>query len=623
MESLVRGPAREAAYDPSGSPTRAAEGFARSKGVAVEDLQVRETDKGEFVFAVVREKGRDTGEILPEILDSLVRSFSFRKTMRWGDTDFRFARPIRWFVALYGEEVVPFRLAGIEAGRASRGHRFLCKGEVVIEKPSEYLGALREGCVLADEMERRRTVKEGVEEAVYGKGMRAVPSADTLDEVMDLVEYPHVITGYFEEKYLRLPREVLETAMQEHQRYFPLEREDGSLAPAFLVVQNGDPRKADIIRRGNGRVLKARLEDASFFFQEDKQVPLQQRLERLKSVVWQARLGSMYEKSMRLRDLCAEICRLAHLGPVVSEKSQRAAILSKTDLVTAMVIEFPSLQGVMGRIYAQEDGEDAETALAIEEQYKPRYANDPPPETLPGTVLSLADKADNLAGCFGAGLIPSGSEDPYALRRQAAAIMPILVKSAIHLDFQALLEYAAGKFDFSHRASVAKDVGEFCLQRWRQFLISDGFDYDLVAAVLSFTLKDPADARGRLEALQKARRQGVLQKAYTAFERCWNLSRKAPNDRIEEGLLTEEAEKQLYSQLVWSQEPLRNYLDNNEYDPGLGVLIDLAPHVDRFFEQIFVMGEDERLRDNRLSLLVQVARLFMEFADFSEIVTGE
>jgi glycyl-tRNA synthetase beta chain len=623
MESLVRGPSRQVAFDADGKPTPAAAGFARSKGVAVEDLQVREAEKGEFVFAVVREEGRDTFQILPGMLDFVTRSLSFRKTMRWGNGDFRFARPIRWIVALYGELVIPFQLEGLRAGNVSRGHRFLCKEQVVIAKPTEYLAALREGCVLADEMERRRAVKEGVEEAVYGKHLRAVPAADTLDEVMDLVEYPHVIMGNFDERYLELPREVLETAMQEHQRYFPLEREGGELAPAFLVIQNGDPTQADVIGRGNERVLKARLEDASFFFEEDRQTGAEERLERLKSVVWQARLGTMYEKSLRLEDLCAEICRLAHLGPVVSEKAQRAAVLSKTDLVTAMVIEFTSLQGVMGRIYALDEGEDRETAVAIEEQYKPRYAGDSLPETLPGAVLSLADKADNLAGCFGAGLIPTGSEDPYALRRQAQGIMPLLVKSGIHLDFSAVLAYAASKFDFTQPIAVAAEAGDFCLQRWRQFLSSDGFDYDLVAAVLPLALRDPADARGRLRAMQEARGRGLLQKAYTGFERCWNLSRKAGGESIDESLLAEPAEKELYSQLVWAQEPLRNYLDNSEYEAALGVLLDLAPHVDRFFDDIFVMGEDERLRNNRLALLTEIARLFLEFADFSQVVTGE
>jgi len=620
LETEVRGPSREAAFDAEGRPTRAAEGFARSRGVRVEDLQVRETEKGEFVFAVVREKGRATAEILPALLEELVRSLSFRKSMRWGDGELRFARPVRWLVALYGSDEVSLELDGLRAGRTSRGHRLLSGRAVEIDEPAGYLDALRREFVLADEEERRRAMLSGVEEALSGKGMRAVPAPETMDEVVDLVEHPHVLLGAFEERFLELPREVLETAMQEHQRYFPVEKEDGNLAAAFLVVHNGDPGRAEVIRRGHERVLLARLEDASFFYREDLSRPLQERLEDLRDVVWQAKLGSLYDKSLRLRGLCSEVCRLAHLDAGVREKAERAALLCKADLVTSMVVEFPSLQGVMGRIYALAAGEDPETAAAIEEHYRPRFAGDALPATLPGMVLSLAEKADNLAGCFGVGLVPSGSEDPYALRRQALALFALPVAFRVHLDLGSLLGKAAENLGFSDPAGVAGEVGEFCRQRWRQALIAEGFDYDLVAAVLALSLQDPLDARLRLETLQEARRQGLLQRTYTGFERCYNLSRQAGEVELEEELLQEEAEKELYSRLVWAQEPLRGYLDHGEHEAALGILLELAPHVDRFFTDIFVMGEDSRLRDNRLALLKKVAALFMEFADFTQVV---
>ena len=621
VEAEVRGPSREAAFDGEGRPTAAAEGFARSRGVRVEELQVRETGRGEFVFAVVREAGRETWDILPGLVEELVRSFSFRKSMRWGVGEFRFARPVRWLVALYGTDVVPVSLAGLESARRSRGHRFLSAGEVEIGSPSGYLDALRASCVLADEEERRRVIEEGIREALAGAGTRAVPAEDTLHEVVDLVEYPHVLLGGFDERFLQLPREVLETAMQEHQRYFPVEKDDGTLAASFLVVHNGDPRRGEVIRRGHERVLRARLEDASFFYQEDLRVPLARRLEDLRWVVWQAKLGSLYDKVERLRDLCGEICRSAHLSEEVRERAQRAALLCKADLVTSMVIEFPSLQGIMGRIYALASGEDGETAAAVEEHYLPRFAGDALPRTLPGTVLSLAEKADNLAGCFGVGLIPSGSEDPYGLRRQALAMLTILAEARLHVDFPSLLLRAAENLAFSDPEELAEEVSDFCRQRWRQFLVSEGFDHDLVAAVLARAAQDPYEARLRLEALQGARRKGRLQKAYTGFERCYNLSRKAGDLRLAEELLVEEAETELYSRLMWAQEPLRGYLDAGEYDAALDVLLALAPHVDRFFSEIFVMGEDERLRDNRLALLEKVASLFLEFADFSQVVT--
>ncbi len=621
VEEEVRGPSREAAFDAEGKPTRAAEGFARSRGLKVEDLEVRGTEKGDFVFATVRKEGKPTLEVLPGLLDALLRSFSFRKSMRWGEGEFRFARPVRWLVALYGDEAVPFTFEGLKAGRSSRGHRFLSAGEVKITSPASYLEELRGTRVLADEGERRRAILTGIEEATAGKGMRAVPGADTLDEVVDLVEYPHVILGAFEERFLELPREVLETAMQEHQRYFPVEDEGGGLASAFLVVHNGDPTREEVIRRGNERVLRARLEDASFFYREDLSISLEDRLEDLKAVVWQARLGSMYDKTQRLHELCSFICRKAHLPGEVEEAAKRAALLCKSDLVTSMVVEFPSLQGVMGRIYALAGGEAEETARAVEEHYRPRFAGDAPPSTAAGTVLSLAEKADNLAGCFGAGMAPTGSEDPYALRRQAQAVMPLLAEARIHLDFSAVLEEAASGLGFSDPPGVAEEVSEFCRQRWRQALTSEGFDYDLVAAALSGAERDPYDARRRLEAMREARESGLLQKAYTGFERCFNLSRKAGEAVLDEALLTERAERDLYSRLVWAQQPLRDHLDADEHDAALGVLLEMAPDVDRFFEEIFVMGDDDRLRVNRLALLSMVAGLFLEFADFTQIVT--
>jgi len=617
----IRGPARKAAYDDQGKPTRAAEGFARSKGVAVADLEVRKTEKGEFVFAVVREEGRPALEVLPGLLDELMRSFSFRKSMRWGEGEFRFARPVRWIVTLYGEKIVPLEFEGLRAGRTTRGHRFLSGGGVELDRPHRYLQALREARVLAEEEERRGAILAGMEEAAGAQGLHPVPEKDTLDELVDLVEYPHVVLGRFEERYLELPREVLETAMQEHQRYIPLQAKEGGLAPFFLVVHNGDPQRGETIQRGNERVLRARLEDAAFFYSEDLRHPLEERLEMLKSVVWQAQLGSMYDKCVRLGRLCAGICERAHLDQEVREKAARAALLCKADLASSMVAEFPSLQGVMGRIYALEQGEEEETAWAIEEHYRPRFTGDELPGTGTGTVLSLADKVDNLAGCFGAGLIPTGSEDPYALRRQAQALLSILTGSGMHIDLGSLLREAAELLGFADAEEVAEQVGRFCLQRWRQMFVSEGYSYDLVAAVLPLALGDPLDARRRLEALEEARSQGRLQKAYTAFERCYNLSRGAELKEMDEGLLEEEAEKQLYSRLVWAQEPLRDYLDAGEYDAALGVLLELAPDVDRFFDDIFVMGEDRLLRDNRLALLDKVARLFLEFADFSRVVT--
>ncbi len=617
----IKGPSKKAAFDEEGRPTRAAEGFARSRGVRVEDLEVRSTEKGDFVFAVVREEGKPTREVLPRLLEEIMRSFNFRKSMRWGERDFRFARPVRWLVALYGDQVLDFEFEGIRAGNVTRGRRFHGPSRITIKRPGDYLASLREAGILADQEERKKAVREGMEKAASQAGLVPVPAPETFEEVVDLVEAPSAVLGEFDRKYLRLPREVLFTAMQEHQRYFPTLTQEGQVAPAFVFVHNGDPRFNEVIKEGNERVLKARLEDASFFFQEDRKRTLEERLEDLKQVVWQARLGTLYEKSLRLSRLAAHIADLAHMGNEIREKASRAGLLCKADLVTSMVVEFPSLQGVMGRIYALDSGEDEEVAKAIEEHYLPRWSGDWLPETRAGAVLSLAEKFDNLVGCFSVGLTPSGSEDPYALRRQAAGVLQVIRQSGLHLDLEKALERAAGLLGLENPTAVLEQVGDFLRQRFRQLLIGEGHDYDLVDAVLPFALKDALDAQGRLEALAEARREGRLQRIYTGFERCFNLSRQGSERALDEGLLVEPAERELYSRLTWSQEPLRHYLDESEYSKALDVLLELAPYVDRFFAEIFVMGDDEVMKGNRLALLREVVSLYLCYADFSRVVT--
>lgn len=618
---VIRGPSRAVAFDDEGRPTQAAEGFARSRGVKVEDLEVRQTEKGEFVFAVVREEGRPTRELLPRLLEELLRSFNFRKSMRWGSREFRFARPVRWLVALYGERVVDFEFEGIRAGNVTRGRRFIGPNTITLRHPGEYLEALRQAGILADQEERKKAVREGMERVATRAGLVPVPDPETFEEVVDLVEAPTAVLGEFDRRYLQLPNEVLFTAMQEHQRYFPTLTREGEVAPAFIFVHNGDPARNDVIRTGNERVLRARLEDATFFFQEDKKRTLGERLEDLRHVVWQARLGTLYDKSLRLSELAALIAEGAHLDEGVREKAARAGLLCKADLVTSMVVEFPSLQGIMGRIYALEGGEDGEVARAIEEHYLPRWSGDRLPGTLAGAVLSLAEKTDNLVGCFSVGLMPSGSEDPYALRRQAVGMIQVLRHAGLHLDLERVFEKAAGLLGLEEPQETLEQVSDFFRQRFRQFMIGEGHDYDLVDAVLPFALRDVLDAEGRLLAMEEARREGRLQRIYTGFERCYNLSRQGAGTSLNENLLLEEAERELYSRLTWSQEPLQRYLDECEYGKALEVLLELVPSVDRFFAEIFVMGEDERLRENRLALLREVVSLYRSFADFSQVVT--
>ncbi len=622
-EELIKGPAAASAYDRKGNPTQAALGFARSRGVEVSQLEIRETEKGEFVFARVREEGKSSMEVLPDIIQELLDSFSFPKSMRWGSGEFRFARPIRWILALYGGEVVPFQLEGLRSSDLTYGHRFLASNPVKIDHPSSYLDKLEEAWVIAREEDRRERILRGIEEITGSKGVRPVLNPELLDEVVDLVEYPGVILGSLDQRFLQLPREVLVTAMQEHQRYIPVENQEGELQPFFLVVHNGNPRSEEVIRKGNERVLKARLADAEFFFQEDTKIRLEDRLGELEKVVYQAQLGTLHQKSVRLEELCAWLADHLHVTEEVKSRAVRAAHISKADLVTSMVIEFPLLQGTMGRIYALLDGEAHQVAQAIEEQYLPRYLGDRLAETMEGTLLSLAEKLDNLAGCFGIGLVPSGSMDPYALRRQAQGIFAHLLEKEVHLHLEKAAAFAVGQYDFPEEASIMAELKDFLLQRFRQYLLNREYPYDIVSAVLENSLKDPRDAFERLLALTAARRDGRLDRLYTAFERCYNLSWKMERIALEEGLLQEEVERELHSRVTWSQQPLREALDSADFSQAIDILLELKPVIDSLFDTIFIMGEDETLRKNRLALLQETASLFLELADLSQIVPGK
>ncbi len=623
-EQVLKGPAAETAFDAEGRPTQAALGFARSKGIGPEGLEVRDTPKGKFCFAVVKEAGRPTAELLPELLAELARSLNFRKSMRWGSGEFRFARPVRWLLALFGEQVIPVELDGLMADNTTWGHRLHGSKPLIIWEPSRYLEVLRGARVIAREDERRGLIVSGIADLTAARGLTAMAEQAIIDEVTDLTENPFVILGSFPERYLQLPREVLVTAMEEHQRYIPVENAAGELAPAFLVVHNGDPAAEDNIRAGNERVLRARLDDALFFYTDDTREPLEAKVKKLKHVVFQADLGTLYDKAQRLARLSRIICERAGLSGEVAERAARAALLCKADLVTNMVIEFTSLQGVMGRIYALTSGEPPAVAEAIYEHYLPRFASDGLPEGQTGVVLALAEKFDNLAGSFGAGLIPSGSEDPYALRRQCGAVFQIVWKAGMRVDLRELAAAALAGYaevnGLEFRTGVAEELADFFVGRLRLIWASEGFRYDLVAAALPFGPSDPVDARARLLALSAAADDGRLSRAYTAFERCYNLSKNSDNDKPEVSLFTEGAEHRLWTELGRIREPLADRLAAEDYPGAFDVLLEIAPVVDQLFDTVFIMDEDVAVRENRLRLLKQCAALFLQLADFREIV---
>jgi glycyl-tRNA synthetase beta chain len=622
--SRKKGPPLSAARNDDGSWTQAAAGFAKSQGIEVDDLRVEETGKGSYVIAVTETEGDEVEDILPGLLYELITSLHFKKSMRWGSSEERFSRPVRWLVAILEDKVIPFEYSGLTSSNISFGHRYLSTGEIRIPAPRSYEHALREAFVVADHRDRLTEIIRASEHLCEEAGAVPVLDDEVLEEVVQLVEWPGVVLGSFDERYLRLPGEIVVHAMESHQRYFPVETPDGALCACFLAVHNGDPDRADIIIRGHERVLAARLADAEFFFDEDLKRPLADRLEDLEHVVYQSELGSMAEKSARLASLVAGECAQLGEDGELSERACRAALLAKCDLVTHMVIEFPALQGTVGSIYAAKGGEDARVAKAVGEQYLPRRLGDALPETTEGALLSIAEKADNLAASFGLGHVPTGSEDPYALRRQAVGLLLILLEHGFAFRVSDLVSASAADLEgeahgFAWTAEAGSAFTDFFMSRERVFFTERGYRYDLVEAALALDWDVPLSSQRRLDALVQAREEGLLARLYTAFERCHNLARGQETGEVLGALLAEPIEQELLDTLVHIEAQVESALDVLDFDGALAALEPLCEPVDRLFDQVLIMAEDESVRKNRLSLLARIDALFNRVADFSRL----
>ena len=619
-----KGPQLSAARSPDGAWAKAAIGFARSQGIEPDALVIEDTEKGSYVFAVSEVAGSSARELLPGMLAELIGSMRFKKSMRWGDREERFSRPVRWLLAIADGQVLPFDFAGLTASDVTYGHRYLSSGPLRIAAPSEYVAALEREKVVVDHIRRREEIVSSARLACDDAGYLPVLDADVLEEVVQLVEWPGVVLGRFDERFLALPREVLEHAMEQHQRYFPVNDPAGAIMPAFIAVHNGDPAFSDIIATGHQRVLAARLSDAEFFFNEDLKRPLAARAEDLKHVVYQSELGSMAEKSARLSALVNVLGERAGLSPEVIERARRSAALAKCDLVTHMVVEFPALQGVMGSIYAVESGEDERVARAVAEQYLPRRMGDSLPETPEGSLLSLAEKSDNLAASFGLGHVPTGSEDPYALRRQALGMLLILTTGGLLLSVMDAVRVAAAEIEaeahgFSWTMEAEKALADFFASRERVFFSDRGFRYDLVEAVLAVDWDRPLAALARLKALDEARESGMLAGLYTAFERCHNLSRGRPTGEVSEALFDAPVEAEVFGVLKDAEPRVADALDRLDYRAAVESLESLREPVDRLFDEVLIMAEDDAVRTNRLSLLSRIDALFIRVADFSRL----
>lgn len=624
LSEKKKGPAAKAAFDANGLPTSAAAGFARSQGIPAEELITEELDGVMYVFALRSEAGKDAREILPALCERLLRSLSFPKPMFWDSKEIRFARPIRWLTSLYGGEAVVFSFAGLTSTHVTYGHRFLAPAGVSLADAANYLQALEQSFVVADQEKRRNRIAQQVTEAAAKLGGRTTLDEDLLEEVVHLVEYPKAVTGHFSRDYLEIPPEVLITAMRAHQRYFPVFDESDNLLPYFITISNGTKDEyAGNVRAGNERVLRARLADARFFFEEDRKKAFPNFVDMLDSIVFMEPLGTMRKKTDRIVALASALGRELALPQETAKAAERAAYLAKADIMTHMVYEFPELQGTMGMHYARLSGEAEEVAVAINEHYAPRFAGDEPAPSIPGALVAIADKMDTLAACFGLGLIPTGSQDPYALRRSAAGVVATLAAHHMGIPMRRLCELAltglAGSIT-RPAAEVAPEMEEFLLQRVRHSLMEQGFRYDVIDAALGSAAKDLPGLSARAQALQAKLHSLELTRILTPFTRAANLTKDFAGSAVNEECLTTAAERQLFAAVQAADSAVAAAAAAGDYSAVFDALAPLFSPIEQFFTDVMVMVDDTAVRNNRLALLAQVKELFLTLGDLAKIV---
>lgn len=645
----AKGPSVKIAYV-SGAPSKAAQGFARGQGVDVKDLVVRDN----YVYAVKHLAGQPVVELLPGLLMDILTSLSFPKTMRWADYEFRFVRPIRWMVALFGDQIIPVEICGVKSGKFSMGHRFMqqslkaaaesqgllsaalskvgnkvysalagVKGAVEIPSAGDYKKVMYDNFVMVDQDERRALILQQIKDLAAQNGGEAEINEDLLEEVNYLVEWPTALCGKFEEKFLSLPKECIITPMREHQRYFPVLDEDGNLLNKFITVRNGGSEHLDIVTHGNERVLRARLSDAEFFFNEDRATKLENRLEKLKTVSFQEGLGNMYDKSERLVKM-AEMLRFAINTPVDEEELRRCALLCKTDLVTGMVIEFTELQGVMGREYALLDGEKPEVATGIFEHYLPRFAGDALPATTIGRIVGIGDKLDNICATFSRGLAPTGSQDPYALRRQALGVINILLDANYHISLAKIIAGTLYLLDIKpeETGKLVPQIMEFFKQRLRNLLMDQGIRYDVIDAVFADKRNDDmVDLAVRCKALAAYVEAGNAEPLVQVSVRVSNLCKKIEKEvAISGALFKDESENKLHEVVAAVSKEIIPEIVLYDYAAVLKAGEKVIEPVNAFFDNVMVMDEDENVKNNRLAMLEEVRGIVNAVGDLSLLV---
>ncbi|RJQ41604.1 MAG: glycine--tRNA ligase subunit beta [Nitrospiraceae bacterium] len=615
----IFGPSKKAAFDADGRPTKAATGFAGSQGISVEKLILKKKDKGEYVVAVIEEKGIYVRELLPDILKKIVLSVHLPKSMRWAGNDMRFIRPIRWLLSMFDNETISFEIEGIKSGNMTRGHRFLSPAAFQIKEIPAYAKLLANNHVVVDPQERKRIITEKAEKLSSSINGKIVKDEELIDTVSNLVEYPAPVLGSFPEEYLKLPKELLITVMREHQKYFAIEDIKGALTNYFIITSNTAEENSETVRIGAERVIRARFEDAKFYFEEDCRKKLEDRINSLKNVAYQEKLGTLYEKALRVKNLASYLA--SKINPSLTQKAERAALLSKTDLLTGVVREFPELQGIIGKYYAGHDKEDAEVAAALMEQYLPVYYGDRLPETGTGAILSLADKVDNITSFFSVGLTPTGSEDPFALRRQTLAVIAILLDKGCDLSLSNIVAASLKNLkDTKQSGEIAETVLRFFEQRLEPLFSSEGYGPDIIQSVLHLSAEIPLkEMRRRLQAVKEFKETDNYNDFLTAIKRVKNITPVTALPSLKAKLLHAEPEKKLYEEFSKLKTEIGSLMSGYKYFEALRTLSGLTAPINHFFDNVLVMDKQEEIKLNRLALLKDIWTLASSIADFSKL----
>lgn len=620
MVKEITGPPVRAAFDPDGNPTKAATGFANSQGIGVSELKIKRTEKGEYVVAEIRQKGEETKTLLPDLLKRLIMSLHFPKSMRWGSGNLKFVRPIHWILALYSNEIIPFEIDGIRSGNITRGHRFLSPASFVIREINSYINLLENNYVIIDQDERKRLIREGLSRLASSVDGKVIEDEELIETVTYLVEYPTPVLCQFQDEYLRLPKELLITVMKGHQKYFAIEDDDGQLKNHFIVISNTKDANSDMVRKGAERVIRARFEDAAFYYEEDLKRPLSSRIEDLKRVTFHERLGSLFDKTNRIARLASMLSE--RLFPEKKSLIERAAWLSKTDLLTGVVREFPELQGLMGKYYAANDNEDPEVAESILEQYLPAHSGGRLPSTDTGSILSLSDKMDNIVSFFDLGLNPTGSEDPFALRRQAIGIISILLDRGYKVSIGEMVNLASEglSIETDKKVSLVRDVINFFTQRLSPLLESKGIEHDVIDSIIPIAGNIPlSEMIKRIEAITAFKEAGLYRQFLLSIKRIRNIIPETELPGINQDLLIEPAEKALYSDLMNVKPLVNDLMRQNKFFATLELFSTMIESINRFFDSVLVMDKREEIRLNRLSLLKEIWLLISSLADISKL----